>query len=137
MGRPPASLTEHQIAEVETRNCGKIIVESRNDVTASALCFEYYASLAQHIRGEQLPMNGPLLDYTTRENEYGNEVGQGVEVNQLHVNLGATWQLRQNVFIDANLLHRNADAALNTLDRKTTMATLGFRWNIAPRVYEF
>ena len=48
-------------------NCGKIIVESRNDVIASANCFEYYASLAQHIYGEHLPMNAPLLDYTTRE----------------------------------------------------------------------
>ncbi|MEA2594916.1 MAG: betaine-aldehyde dehydrogenase [Thermomicrobiales bacterium] len=56
-----------EIARLETMNCGKIIVESRNDVTASANCFEYYASLAPHIRGEQLPMNGPLLDYTTRE----------------------------------------------------------------------
>jgi acyl-CoA reductase-like NAD-dependent aldehyde dehydrogenase len=56
-----------EISRLETLNCGKIIVESRNDVLASANCFEYYASLALHIRGEQLPMNGPLLDYTVRE----------------------------------------------------------------------
>src|SRR5215207_336759 len=34
-----------EIAVVETTNCGKIIVESRSDVTASANCFEYYAGL--------------------------------------------------------------------------------------------
>jgi acyl-CoA reductase-like NAD-dependent aldehyde dehydrogenase len=56
-----------EIARLETMNCGKIIVESRNDVIASANCFEYYGSLALHIAGEQLPMNGPLLDYTIRE----------------------------------------------------------------------
>jgi acyl-CoA reductase-like NAD-dependent aldehyde dehydrogenase len=56
-----------EIARLETLNCGKIIVESRGDVTASANCFEYYGNLATQIWGEQIPMNGPLLDYTLRE----------------------------------------------------------------------
>lgn len=56
-----------EIARLETLNCGKIIVESRGDVIASANCFEYYGNLATQIWGEQIPMNGPLLDYTLRE----------------------------------------------------------------------
>ncbi|HRA47986.1 MAG TPA: aldehyde dehydrogenase family protein, partial [Thermomicrobiales bacterium] len=56
-----------EIATLETLNCGKIIVESRADVNASANCFEYYGNLATQIWGEQIPMNGPLLDYTLRE----------------------------------------------------------------------
>ncbi len=56
-----------EIAVLETRNCGKIIVESRADVIASANCFEYYGNLATQLWGEQIPMNGPLLDYTLRE----------------------------------------------------------------------
>ncbi|HEX5500670.1 MAG TPA: aldehyde dehydrogenase family protein, partial [Thermomicrobiales bacterium] len=56
-----------EIARLETMNCGKIIVESRGDVNASATCFEYYAGLATQLWGEQIPMNGPLLDYTLRE----------------------------------------------------------------------
>lgn len=56
-----------EIARLETMNCGKIIVESRGDVLASANCFEYYGNLATQIWGEQIPMNGPLLDYTLRE----------------------------------------------------------------------
>ncbi|CAN5575462.1 aldehyde dehydrogenase family protein [soil metagenome] len=56
-----------EIARLETRNCGKIIVESRADVIASANCFEYYGNLATQLWGEQIPMNGPLLDYTLRE----------------------------------------------------------------------
>jgi betaine-aldehyde dehydrogenase len=55
------------LARLETTNCGKIIVESRGDVTASANCFEYYGNLAGQIWGEQIPLNGPLLDYTLRE----------------------------------------------------------------------
>jgi acyl-CoA reductase-like NAD-dependent aldehyde dehydrogenase len=56
-----------EISRIETMNCGKIIVESRGDVTASANCFEYYGNLATQLWGEQIPMNGPLLDYTLRE----------------------------------------------------------------------
>jgi acyl-CoA reductase-like NAD-dependent aldehyde dehydrogenase len=56
-----------EIARIETMNCGKIIVESRGDVTASANCFEYYGNLATQLWGEQIPLNGPLLDYTLRE----------------------------------------------------------------------
>jgi betaine-aldehyde dehydrogenase len=56
-----------EIARIETMNCGKIIVESRGDVNASANCFEYYGSLATQLWGEQIPMNGPLLDYTVHE----------------------------------------------------------------------
>ena len=56
-----------EIARLETLNCGKIIIESRGDVTSSANCFEYYANLAGQIWGETIPMNGPLFDYTLRE----------------------------------------------------------------------
>ena len=51
-----------EIAVTETTNCGKVIVESRGDVTASVNCFEYYAGLATQLWGKQIPMNGPLLD---------------------------------------------------------------------------
>ena len=56
-----------ELSTIETLNCGKVIVESRGDVNASANCFEYYGNLATQIWGEQIPMNGPLLDYTLRE----------------------------------------------------------------------
>ena len=56
-----------EIARLETENCGKIILESRGDVNSSANCFEYYAGVATQWWGEQIPMNGPLLDYTLRE----------------------------------------------------------------------
>ncbi|MDI3339722.1 MAG: aldehyde dehydrogenase family protein [Sphaerobacter sp.] len=56
-----------EIARLETLNCGKIIIESRGDVAASANCFEYYANLTGHVWGETIPMNGPLFDYTLRE----------------------------------------------------------------------
>ena len=56
-----------ELAELETLNCGKIIVESRADVLNSANCIEYYANLTGQMWGETIPMNGPLFDYTLRE----------------------------------------------------------------------
>ncbi len=56
-----------ELARLETLNCGKIIVESRGDVMASAACFEYYANLTGQLWGETIPMNAPLFDYTLRQ----------------------------------------------------------------------
>ncbi|HEU5424371.1 MAG TPA: aldehyde dehydrogenase family protein, partial [Nitrolancea sp.] len=58
---------QEEIARLETTNCGKIIIESRGDVAASANCVDYYANLTGQIYGETIPMNGPLFDYTLRE----------------------------------------------------------------------
>ena len=44
------------LAELETRNCGKPIVESEFDINDTASCFEYYGGLATKIHGETLPV---------------------------------------------------------------------------------
>ncbi len=44
-----------EISSLETRNSGKIIVESRGDVVASANCFEYYGNLAGQIWVTRFP----------------------------------------------------------------------------------
>src|SRR5262245_47326190 len=45
-----------QLAETDTRNMGKPIVEAEFDVADAAHCFEYYAGLAGKIEGETLPV---------------------------------------------------------------------------------
>jgi betaine-aldehyde dehydrogenase len=56
-----------ELATLETKDCGKPIVESRADVANVANTFEYYGSLAPFIYGETIPMPGTLFDYTLRE----------------------------------------------------------------------
>jgi acyl-CoA reductase-like NAD-dependent aldehyde dehydrogenase len=56
-----------ELATLETRDCGKPIVESRADVANVANTFEYYGSLAPFVYGETIPMPGTLFDYTLRE----------------------------------------------------------------------
>src|SRR5215510_2539159 len=44
------------LAELETLNCGKPIVESEFDMKDTASCFEYYGGLTTKIHGETLPV---------------------------------------------------------------------------------
>src|SRR5262247_3342117 len=55
------------LAELETLNCGKPIVESEFDMNDTASCFEYYGGLATKIHGETLPVPDNALSMTLRE----------------------------------------------------------------------
>ena len=55
------------LAELETRNCGKPIVESEFDIADTASCFEYYGGLATKIHGETLPVPDNAINMTLRE----------------------------------------------------------------------
>jgi len=55
------------LAELETRNCGKPIVESEFDVNDTATCLEYYGGMATKIHGETLPVPDNALNLTLKE----------------------------------------------------------------------
>jgi acyl-CoA reductase-like NAD-dependent aldehyde dehydrogenase len=55
------------IAEVETRNGGKTIANSKNEVEAAAKVFDYYAGAADKFFGSTIPMGADVLDFTLRE----------------------------------------------------------------------
>ena len=55
------------LAEVETRNCGKPIVESEYDVADAATCFEYYGGLATKVMGQVNPVPANALSLSIRE----------------------------------------------------------------------
>src|SRR3989441_5405879 len=54
------------LAELETLNCGKPIVESEFDMADTASCFEYYGGLATQVHGETLPGPDNALNMTLR-----------------------------------------------------------------------
>ena len=81
--------------------------------------------------------NNVLLPYTKRVSDYGNEIGQGITTNQLHLDFTATYQLRHNMFLDLKGIIRKTDAEEDRLDRNTTFASFAFRWNIPQRLHEF
>jgi len=56
-----------ELAELETRNNGKTIRESKGDVTYVAWTLEYFAGLADKLQGDTIPVPGPRFNYTLRE----------------------------------------------------------------------
>ncbi|MFI4877708.1 MAG: betaine-aldehyde dehydrogenase [Steroidobacterales bacterium] len=57
-----------ELAELETRNTGKPVQETRAvDVLSGAECLEYYAGLAAGIAGEHLELGPAAFGYTRRE----------------------------------------------------------------------
>jgi betaine-aldehyde dehydrogenase len=56
-----------ELAEIETRNSGKPIVEAEFDMDDSATCFEYYGGLATKINGEVIPVPAPAITLALRE----------------------------------------------------------------------
>ena len=56
-----------RIAEIETRNSGKTISNSINEVDSAANVFEYYAGAMDKFFGDTIPMGANVLDFTLRE----------------------------------------------------------------------
>ncbi|MCC9136489.1 hypothetical protein ACFSKU_06520 [Pontibacter silvestris] len=81
--------------------------------------------------------NNVNLSYNDRALEYGNQIGQGIKTNQLHVDLTATFQFRHNVFVDLKQIIRRTDAEDDLLDKNTSYTSVSFRWNIPQRLHEF
>lgn len=78
-----------------------------------------------------------LLPHTSRVQDFGNELFQGVGAETQLIRLDASYQLRHNLFLDAYLLLRekNSDAAAR--NRSTTLFGLGVRWNAELVRYDF
>jgi betaine-aldehyde dehydrogenase len=56
-----------RLAELETLNSGKPIVESEYDIADVATCFEYYGGLATKLHGEVLPVPDNAVSMALRE----------------------------------------------------------------------
>jgi hypothetical protein len=86
-----------------------------------------------------------LRSYNTRPNdpatgrpkEFGYFVGEtGNTVKSLNINLLASYELRENMFIDANLQRRSYDREIQG-KQNTTVVSIGIRWNMARRDFDF
>ncbi|MGC2401032.1 MAG: aldehyde dehydrogenase family protein [Acidobacteriaceae bacterium] len=55
------------LAELESRNCGKPIVEAEYDIADAASCFEYYGGLANKVSGSVNPVPDNALSLSLKE----------------------------------------------------------------------
>ena len=76
------------------------------------------------------------LLYETRPRNYGYFVGDGNKVKSLNISLLASYEVKQNLFIDLNLQHRTYNAQ-SSGSSATNVFSFGFRWNMARRNFDF
>src|ERR1039457_6320149 len=55
------------LAEIESRNCGKPIVEAEYDINDAATCFEYYGGMTTKVLGHVNPVPDNALSLSLRE----------------------------------------------------------------------
>jgi acyl-CoA reductase-like NAD-dependent aldehyde dehydrogenase len=67
--RIAGTLDEHreELAQVESRDNGKAIRETRAEIENVIRYFEYFAGMCQNVLGETMPETGPFFTYTRRE----------------------------------------------------------------------
>jgi phenylacetaldehyde dehydrogenase len=58
---------ERTLTELETRDTGKPLKQSKVDVAATVRYLEYYAGSIERLEGRQIPLGPDVLDYTLRE----------------------------------------------------------------------
>lgn len=78
-----------------------------------------------------------LKSYNTRQQQYGNTVGQGIANRIVFASFTASWMLKHNLFIDAQMIIRRSTSDVAMYNNNSTTASLALRWNIAQRLYEF
>lgn len=98
---------------------------------AKAIKMTYGADTAGSNWGKNI-----MLPYTTREQDYGNELAQGVSTDVFSVGFRASFQVKHNLFIDLNQNIRDFKNAINIQDR-TSFTQIGLRWNSPGRAFDF
>jgi len=78
-----------------------------------------------------------LLPNTTREAEFGNSIGQGIEAKTLIARLDISYELYHNTYLDLHFFYRNLNSEDDARDQKTTYFGGGFRMNFANRDLDF
>jgi hypothetical protein len=76
--------------------------------------------------------------YTTRSGDYGYKLPSGVKASGVNAQLAASYELKENLFLDASMLIRKwkTDGDVQ-LPRSTSVFTAGLRWNMFRREYDY
>lgn len=78
-----------------------------------------------------------LLQNTTREADFGNEIGQGIDTDLTFADLTVSYHWKHNFFIDLKHIYRQLDSAQQDLSNDTNFTSVVLRWNVPQRLNEF
>ncbi|MBC8109956.1 MAG: hypothetical protein H7Y04_02735, partial [Verrucomicrobia bacterium] len=75
--------------------------------------------------------------YNQRIGDYGFSIGSGIKTQLLYLDFTASYQLKQNLFIDFRQLFRRLESDLSSQNNSAVVTSLALRLNIAPREQVF
>jgi hypothetical protein len=78
-----------------------------------------------------------IKNYTTRPNQFGNFIGQGIRSDIMMLGLDVSYQLFHNVFADVHYFYRKKDSAIASRNQLTNYIGAGIRINVANRRNDF
>ncbi|MGB3800828.1 MAG: hypothetical protein WA952_13520 [Lewinella sp.] len=87
-------------------------------------------STADRFIGENIFLSS---DDRPADKTYGNEIGQGINYTNTILQLQAGYEVRPNLWVEAEFFSRQKDSELADRDLETTVVNGGIRWNIARR----
>lgn len=101
------------------------------NITAKAIYYQQGLDTAGRNFGTNIFKN-----YNSRNSNYGNYIGTGDEVKSLNLSLFVSYELLENLFLDADVQYRTYNRA-SLGNSNTTIVSMGVRWNMARRVFDF
>lgn len=78
-----------------------------------------------------------LKDYNTREQEYGNEIGQGISNTVTQGILDVRYMWKHNLFLEASYTVRRHESDLMLSPEQTHYIQGGLRWNLPARQFDY
>ena len=101
-----------------------------------------YGRIIYYVQGlDSLGRNfgsNPLENYITRPRDYGFKPGRGNRAKCLNATFVVSYEIKENLFIEGTAMHRTFKTALaSALSTNTSMLSLGIRWNIGRREYDY
>jgi len=116
-----ANFTENLVG-VEYRPLPRLHLSGR------AYLIEQGEGIDSTVVGENLNQSSNL-----REMTYGNEIGQGISYTNTIIQLRAGYEIRPNLWLEAEYFRRSKDSDRAARDLETTLVNVGVRWNVGRR----
>ena len=101
-----------------------------------------YGRLMYYVQGlDSLGRNfgsDPLQNYITRPRDDRFFIGRGNRAKCLNATFVASYEMKENLFIEGTALYRSFKTSLaSSLAGNTSMLSIGIRWNISRREYDY
>ena len=102
----------------------------RLDISARLYLIEQGESSSERVIGENVYLSSDLRPV---DKTYGNEIGQGIGYTNTILQLRAGYELRPNLWLEAEYFSRQKDSEDAARSLNTTLVNAGIRWNVGRR----